>query len=196
MTERGNTGGPLKTVFVDRDGVINRDSPDYIKTCGEFHFLPGSVEALKLLSRRGYTVIVVTNQSVIGRGLTSPEELQRIFEKMKHGVKAAGGRIDDIMYCPHTPSDGCACRKPKPGMILEAAAKHSVDLETAVMIGDSTKDIRCGISAGVGKTVLVRTGNGEKALAELESAGIVPDHVADDLMGAASWIMERENIHG
>lgn len=184
-----------KTVFIDRDGVINRDSPDYIKTRAEFHFLPGSLEAFRLLSEHRYTVIVITNQSVIGRKLTSPDELQLIFEMMKQDIVKAGGLVTDIMFCPHTPSDHCQCRKPQPGMIFDARDKHGIDLATSVMIGDSVKDILCAENAGVGRTVLVKTGNGLKAHVELAARGTNPDYVADDLLDAVRWIISNDGIY-
>lgn len=191
----GEDHGTPKTVFIDRDGVINRDSPDYIKTRAEFHFLPGSLEAFRLLSEHLYTAIVITNQSVIGRKLTSPEELQLIFEMMKQDIVKAGGLVTDIMFCPHTPSDHCQCRKPQPGMIFDAREKYSIDLATSVMIGDSVKDILCAENAGVGRTVLVKTGNGLKAHAELSARGISPDYLAEDLLDAVRWIISNDGIY-
>ncbi len=187
---------PKKTVFIDRDGVINRDSPDYI-TCREaFHFLPGSLEAFRLLRENGYTAIVVTNQSVIGRKLTSPEELQMIFTLMTQAIDSAGGHVTDIMFCPHLPSDLCRCRKPAPGMIFDARDRHAIDLSTAVMIGDSAKDIECAANAGVGRAVLVSTGNGKQALANLLDKGMSPDHVAADLLDAVKWLIANDRNHG
>lgn len=185
-----------RTVFIDRDGVINRDSPDYIKSREEFHFLPGSLDAFRLLAMKGYAAIVVTNQSVIGRNLTTPQELQLIFRMMNEAIAEKGGHVLDIMFCPHTPSAGCRCRKPAPGMIFDARDRHGIDLESSVMIGDSAKDILCAKNAGVGTSVLVKTGNGAKALAELSARGTLPDHVADDLYAAVTWLISNDGIHG
>lgn len=199
MNDRENmVGGDTitpRTVFIDRDGVINRDSPDYIKTQAEFHFLPGSLEAFRVLAEHRYKAIVITNQSVIGRKLTTPEELQLIFEMMKQVIVKAGGFVTDIMFCPHTPSDHCQCRKPQPGMIFDARDKHSIDLATSVMIGDSVKDILCAENAGVGRTVLVKTGNGLKAHAELSARGLNPDYLAEDLLDAVRWIISNDGIY-
>lgn len=184
-----------KTVFIDRDGVINRDSPDYIKSCEEFVFLPGSLEALRTLARHNYDVIIITNQSVIGRGMVSPEGLREIFGTMTREVEAAGGRIKDICFCPHTPDDGCDCRKPKPGMILKARDTYAIDLDRSVMIGDSVKDILCAHNAGVGCAVLVLTGNGREALASLKETPQAPDHVAGDLLDAVTWLVEKDSGH-
>lgn len=195
-SEQNQRVNPKKTVFIDRDGVINRDSPDYIKCREEFHLLPGSLEAFRLLHENGFTAIVVTNQSVIGRKFTTPEELRLIFAKMTEAIDSSGGHVTDIMFCPHLPSDQCHCRKPAPGMILDARDRHAIDLSTAVMIGDSVKDIECAANAGVGRAVLVRTGNGKKALEKLMEKGLSPDHVADDLLDAVKWLISNDRTHG
>lgn len=192
--DKQNSGQIMKrTVFLDRDGVINRDSPLYIKSCEEFDFLPGSLEALRLLTLHQYDIIVITNQSIIGRGMVPPAELGRIFDKMTREVASAGGTIRDIFFCPHHPEDGCDCRKPKPAMILSAHEKHHIDLEQAVMIGDSAKDIQCARNAGVGTAVLVLTGNGPEALNRLKNGPDAPDHVAEDLLAAAAWLIDRDS---
>ena len=177
------------TVFLDRDGVINKDSADYIKHPSEFEFIPDSAEAVARLTRNGFRVILITNQSVIGRKMADPETLDAIFNKLKAGVAQAGGRIDDIFFCPHTPEENCDCRKPKPKMILDAAAKHGIDLSRSVMVGDSAKDIECAINAGCAATVLVQTGNGVQARVVLDQKGIRPDAVVQDLAAAVHWII-------
>lgn len=176
------------TVFIDRDGVINHDSDAYIKHPDEFHFIARSPDAIALLNAGGFQVILITNQSAVGRGMISGRTLDTIFQKMTHGVTKAGGRIKDIFFCPHTPDQGCNCRKPEPGMILQAVDRHDIDLKKTFMIGDSAKDIECGKNAGCAVTILVKTGNGEKALAALTQKGIAPDFIAKDLYEAACWI--------
>ena len=178
-----------KVVFLDRDGVINRDSPDYITSLLEFEFLPGSLEGLRRLAEAGFTCIVVTNQTAPARGLMATETLAAIHDRMLAEVEAAGGRILDIFICPHLPEESCSCRKPKPGMLLTAQKKHRIDFSSAVMIGDSVKDIECAHNAGVATTVLVQTGNGEKAVRELSALGIRPHHLALDLPAAVDWIV-------
>ena len=180
----------ITTVFIDRDGVINRDSPDYIKTEEAFHFLPQSREAFALLNASGLSAMVITNQSVIGRGWVTEKGLAAIFGKMTRGIEAAGGKVDGIFFCPHTPEEGCACRKPKPGLINTACSTHGIDPSTTVMIGDSAKDILCGKAAGCAATILVKTGNGEKALATLTENGTRPDHVAATLHDAVRWVID------
>jgi D-glycero-D-manno-heptose 1,7-bisphosphate phosphatase len=181
-----------KVVFLDRDGVINRDSPEYIKSWDEFEFLPGSLEAMALLTRSGFTIIVITNQSAIGRGMVAPETLSHTHSRMSEAVSAHGGRIRDIFFCPHHPDDGCDCRKPMPGLILKARDTHDIDLSDAVMVGDSAKDIDCARNAGCGASILVQTGNGLSAAATLAETGIRPDCQATDLLDAAHWILKRE----
>ena len=168
--------------------MINHDSDTYIKHPDEFHFISKSPDAIALLNAGGFQVILITNQSAVGRGMISGRTLDAVFKKMTQGVEQAGGRIKDIFFCPHTPDQGCDCRKPKPGMILQAVACHGIDLKKAFMVGDSAKDIECGKNVGCAKTILVKTGNGEKALAALTKKGIAPDFIAKDLYEAACWI--------
>ncbi len=179
------------TVFLDRDGVINEDSPDYIKCWAEFRFIPGSLEAIARLTRSGWSVIVITNQSAINRRMVALTELETMHRKLRQAVCASGGRIRDIFVCPHRPDEGCACRKPKPGLILAARERYGLDLASAVMVGDSVKDILAGRAAGCGRTVLVQTGNGRTAGQTLEKNGQPPDHVAADLDRAVRWILDR-----
>ncbi len=176
------------TVFLDRDGVINADSPDYIKNPSEFHFLENSPEAVALLCKNGFDVILITNQSVINRKMASHNDLEAIFNKMKKGIEKAGGKIKDIFFCPHMPDQGCTCRKPRPGLILQAAEKYGIDLTNSCMVGDSVKDMECAENAGCGARVLVKTGNGEKAARILKKRAVQPDCICKDLMAAAEWI--------
>jgi D-glycero-D-manno-heptose 1,7-bisphosphate phosphatase len=176
-------------VFLDRDGVINRDSHDYIRTWSEFAFYPGSLEALRRLHEAGCTVVVVTNQSAIARGITTEAAVEDIHRRLKGCAEAAGGPIADILYCPHGPGHGCTCRKPAPGLIRRACSRHGIDPKTSVLIGDSARDIRSARAAGCGITVLVRTGNGVSAEQELRESGEPPDHVAADLPAAVRWLL-------
>lgn len=181
----------LNTIFLDRDGVINVDSPDYIKIPDEFHFIPGSAKAIGLLTAHGFDVILITNQSVINRKMVTSSTLEAIFDKLKTGVTAEGGRIKDIFFCPHAPHENCSCRKPLPGLILQSQKKYDLNLEETCMVGDSAKDIMCARNAGCGKAVLVKTGNGVNALKTLQAQGHFPDHVVPDLMAAARLIIQH-----
>ena len=178
-----------KVVFLDRDGVINLDSSDYITSWSEFKFIPRSIEAIKALTFKGFNVIVITNQSVINRNMVSGKGLEHIHASMKNEVKSKGGLIKDIFFCPHIPEDNCDCRKPKPGLIFQAQKAYSIDLKDAVMVGDSAKDIECARNAGCGKAVLVKTGNGAKAEKTLSEKKIYPDYIAQDLYEAVQWIV-------
>ena len=133
MPSKTENFSPEKFIFLDRDGVINRDSSEYIKTWEEFEFLPGSLGALQRLTAEGYRIIVITNQSIIGRGWVSLETLEEIFTRMKAEIANNGGRIHDIFFCPHTPGEGCSCRKPEPGLIARAAQTHNIDISATTI---------------------------------------------------------------
>lgn len=178
-----------KTVFLDRDGVINVDSPDYIKSWKEFAFIDGSLEAIRRLTQNDFQIFLVTNQSMINRGMVPLSELEYMFSMMKQEIHAWGGRITDIFYCPHTPEDHCRCRKPLPGLIQQAQNAYEIDMDRAFMVGDSVRDIECGRNAGCGKSILVLSGNGPEAREILTRKGIFPDHIAENLLDAAQWII-------
>jgi len=180
---------PEKFIFLDRDGVINRDSSEYVKSWEEFEFLPGSLEALKRLTAGGYRIIVITNQSIIGRKWVPLETLEEIFTRMKAEIANNGGRIYDIFFCPHTPDEGCHCRKPEPGLIARAAQTHNIDISATTMVGDSAKDIICAKKAGCQYSVLVKTGNYNAARKILQDENLSPDVIAGDLQEAVDWIL-------
>ena len=183
---------PLKkVVFLDRDGVINYDSPEYIKNRSEFKFIPGSIEAVTDLTQNGFTSIVISNQSALSRKLISPEELDDIHKMMKKTIASTGGWITEIFFCPHMPDDGCECRKPEPGLIFRAQRKYNISLVDSVMVGDSIKDIECARNAGCGAAVLVKSGNNREAANALRRKRIFPDHVAQNLREAVKWIIGR-----
>ncbi|MBT8342014.1 MAG: D-glycero-beta-D-manno-heptose 1,7-bisphosphate 7-phosphatase [Desulfatitalea sp.] len=177
-----------KVAFLDRDGVINRDSPHYIKNWGEYEFLPGSLEALKRLNQLGIHVIVITNQSIINRGMVPAQVLAHTHARLREAVRQAGGLIHDIFFCPHRPDENCSCRKPKPGLIRQAAQRHAIDPGATVMVGDSAKDILCGHAAGCRATILVRTGNFELAEKALASQAVQPNATPHDLLRAVPVI--------
>ncbi len=181
------------TVFLDRDGVINIDSADYIKDESEFFFIEKSPEAVSMLCKAGIDVIIITNQSAIDRGLTTKTRLEKIFNKMKSGIYDAGGEIKDIFYCPHHPAKGCTCRKPRPGLILKAQKKYGIDLLNSCMVGDSAKDIECAVNAGCGLSILVGASNGRKAKNQLAEKGVKPDFTAENLFEAVEWLLNELN---
>lgn len=135
-------------VLLDRDGIINRMRPDYVKRWEEVEIIPGSLDTLARLSRRGCELIVLTNQSAIGRGLVTRETVDEIHDRMASLIEGRGGKIRDFLVCPHTPADGCDCRKPAPGLLLRARDELGVDLTDAVMVGDQLSDIEAARAAG------------------------------------------------
>ena len=178
------------TVFLDRDGVINKESELFIKDWSEFFFLPGSLEAFRLFEDAGLQVIIVTNQSAIARNLITLSALEEIHTNLRAAVENAGGHIADIYYCPHGPADNCQCRKPKPGLILNACRDHGINPEKSFLVGDSLRDIQSAQAAGC-KTVLVRTGNGGKTERRLAAEGIRCNAIQNDLRDAALWIVQQ-----
>lgn len=180
-----------RVVFLDRDGVINRDSPDFIKSWAEFEFIPGSLEALRRLYETGHSLVLVTNQSGVGRGLIPPQALADIHRNLKTAAAEAGACIREIFYCPHRPEEGCRCRKPAAGLVEQACRRYRIDLGASVLVGDSLRDIECGLRAGCGRTVLVRTGKGEASLAALAASRLRVDYCAADLREAAEWMIRK-----
>ena len=149
----------VSLVILDRDGVINHDSDDYIKSPDEWQPLPGSLEAIARLCRADYTVVVATNQAGVGRGLFSQEMLIRIHRKMASSIRDKGGRLDSVFFCPHSPAEQCGCRKPKPGMLLEISDRLGIRLSGVPVVGDSLRDLEAAEAAGA-IPVLVKTGRG------------------------------------
>jgi D-glycero-D-manno-heptose 1,7-bisphosphate phosphatase len=155
----------MKIVILDRDGVINHDSDQFIKNPDEWLPIDGSLEAIARLSQAGYRVVVATNQSGVGRGLFDMATLNAIHEKMHRAVMQAGGRIDAIFFCPHTADADCNCRKPRSGMIEAIAERYNVDLKEVPAIGDSLRDLEAAARLGA-QPILVLTGKGTKTQAK------------------------------
>jgi len=173
-------------VCLDRDGVLNEDRDDYIKSVAEFVMLPGAAEAVARLNRAGYPVVVVTNQSAVGRGYITLDTLEAIHTELRRRLSAAGAELAKIYYCPHRPDEGCDCRKPRPGMLLQAARDFGVDPAEIVFIGDTRGDVEAGHAAGC-RTVLVRTGKDGKV--DVSAWPVQPDAVVADLSAAMDWIL-------
>lgn len=178
----------MKLVILDRDGVINEDSDDYIKSPEEFRFIPGSLEAIARLNQAGYRVAVATNQSGVARGYFELDTLNEMHEKLRRGLAAVGGHVDAIVFCPHGPEDACQCRKPLPGMLQEIAERFSRGLTGVPVIGDSQRDLEAAAAVGA-RPMLVRTGKGERTLKKGELPEGTP--VFDNL-GAAVDALLRE----
>ena len=173
-------------VILDRDGVINEDSDDYIKSPDEFIPLPGSIDAIADLCRAGFRIAIATNQSGIARGLYSPATLELIHDKLRREVEAAGGTLPAIFHCPHGPDDGCDCRKPRPGLLHQIAARFDRDLEGVPFVGDSARDLEAAAAVGA-QPMLVRTGYGRNTERGLAEKSAIP--VFDDLRDAARSII-------
>jgi D-glycero-D-manno-heptose 1,7-bisphosphate phosphatase len=170
----------MNLVILDRDGTINYDSDDFIKSPQEWVPIPGSIEAIARLNRAGYKVVVATNQSGVARGYFDMDVLNRIHNKMIDAVRDHGGEIDGIFFCPHSPDDNCKCRKPKPGLYQEIAKRLNTNLTGAYAVGDSKRDIEAARTGGA-IPVLVRTGKGERTLARPEPEFLEGVPVFDDL---------------
>lgn len=163
----------MKLIILDRDGVINEDSDNYIKTADEFIPYPDSLKAIARLNRAGYQVAIATNQSGIGRGYYDEATLSAMHEKLAQQLKSLGGHVDYIAVCPHSPDTPCDCRKPLPGLLQEIARHFDTRLDDVIMVGDKLADIQAARAAGA-KPVLVKTGKGERTLAGGEGLDDVP----------------------
>lgn len=181
---------PMKIIVLDRDGVINHDSDNYIRSPDEFKPITGSIEAIVNLSKAGYTVCVATNQSGIGRGYFDAEILSDMHHLLCSMVEQAGGSIDGIFYCPHLPEENCTCRKPGTGLLEQIENEFATELGASYFVGDSLKDIQAAVSFGC-SPILVRTGKGavtEKALQEEPTLNAA---IYDDLSSAVTDILGR-----
>jgi D-glycero-D-manno-heptose 1,7-bisphosphate phosphatase len=179
----------VKLVILDRDGVINRDSDQFIKSPDEWRPLPGALEAVARMNHAGFRVVIATNQSGVGRGLFEMATLNAIHEKMHRALALASGHVDAVFFCPHTADAQCECRKPKTGMLKEIAVRFGIDLAGVPCIGDSLRDLIAADAAGA-QPILVLTGKGEKTLRE----GGFPANtvIFPDLAFAASALLTEE----
>ncbi len=186
---------PRRAVFLDRDGTLNID-PGYLNSPDDLRLFPGVPEGLKKLREAGFLLVVVSNQSGVGRGLIDPANLPRIHDRMDQILRPQGAWIDHFELCIHHPEDGCECRKPKGKLLTDAARLLGIDLKQSFMVGDKPVDQGAAAAAGVRGFVLVRTGEGAKAEAELRRSGQHPDFVADGLSQAADWILAAPSSLG
>jgi D-glycero-D-manno-heptose 1,7-bisphosphate phosphatase len=175
-----------KAFFLDRDGTICEDV-NYLWRPDELRLFPFAAEAVRLLKENGFLVILITNQSGIARGFFDENALSKIHEKLVSELAEQNAKFDAIYFCPHNTDDNCACRKPKTGMIEQAAKDFSIDLENSWMIGDKAIDVETGFNAGT-KTALVLTGYGQEEIVNLERK---PDIVAENLFEAVKKIIEK-----
>jgi len=176
----------MKILVLDRDGVINEDSAEYIKSADEWRPIPGSIEAIARASRAGFAIAVASNQSGLARGLFDLDALTEIHDRMIEAVENEGGRIDIITWCPHHPDDDCACRKPRAGLLRRIESELGASLIGQWFVGDSARDLEAARAAGM-VPVLVRTGNGAKTEKEINNDEV---RVFDDLAGAVGELLK------
>jgi D-glycero-D-manno-heptose 1,7-bisphosphate phosphatase len=179
----------VKAVLLDRDGVINVDQDGYVTCWSQFRLLAGAIEGLRQLTAAGYRLAVVTNQAAVGRGLASADEVDELNARMVSTLAEGDVRIDTVLCCPHAPEEGCACRKPQPGLLVEAARRLGVVPADTCVIGDWVDDIAAARAAGCAVPILVMTGRGRRALPLVRAAGLGPFLVARDLLVAAQAIV-------
>lgn len=183
---------PIKLVILDRDGTINHDSDEYIKTADEWQPLPGALEAIAKLNHAGWHVIVVSNQSGLGRGLFDVSDLNDIHAKMHRLLAAVGGRIDAVFYCPHAPDEVCNCRKPKSGLYEQIAERYNLDMKNVPTVGDSARDLIAGASMGC-EPHLVLTGKSAALKGRALPADFPPGtQVHADLAAFAEFFIQRQ----
>nr|MDP2190713.1 D-glycero-beta-D-manno-heptose 1,7-bisphosphate 7-phosphatase [Rhodoferax sp.] len=182
----------MKLVILDRDGTINEDSTEFIKTPEEWTPLPGALEAIARLNHAGWHVVIASNQSGLGRGLFDVATLNAMHAKMHRMLAAVGGRVDAVFYCPHAADEGCRCRKPEPGLFEQIGERYGLDLHDVPMVGDSARDMLAGVAAGC-EPHLVLTGKGEAY-----RGGSLPDtfpkatRVHVDLAAFAAFLIAQE----
>lgn len=181
----------MRAIFLDRDGVICENRSDYVKSWREFKFLPGAKQSLAALRYLGLPIIVVTNQSAIGRGIVQTDIVERIHKRMVAEIQAYGGHINRVYCCPHHPEEGCNCRKPQSGMLLQAAQELEIDLAQSYMVGDAVTDLTAGQQVGC-HSILVLTGRGLPQLASALGSVNKQFTITRDLMQAAAHIYRRE----
>lgn len=184
----------MKLIFIDRDGVINRDprgwtEHDYVTSVEQFHFLPGSLEAIRKLADSGYEIAVISNQAGINKGYYTTGALNEITRFMLEQIQKSGGRIRSVHYCPHRSEDNCNCRKPRTGMLEEAASGTDARFSDTYFIGDGLMDVESGKRAGC-RTVLVLSG--KTSMEDVNGSGIKPDFIKKDLREAVDFILSRE----
>jgi len=177
-----------KLVILDRDGVINEDSDAYVKSVGEWIPLEGSINAIARMSRAGYHICVATNQSGVARGLLTENELKEMHHRLCSLVEAKGGVVDGVFYCPHGPDEGCRCRKPAPGLLLEIGKTFGIPLHDVPVVGDSERDLLAALKVGC-QPVLVKTGNGEQTLLTADPTVLSRTRVFADLATFADSLL-------
>lgn len=181
----------MRAIFLDRDGVICYNRSDYVKSWQEFRFLPGAKQSLVALGRLGFAIVVVTNQSAVGRGIVKAATVEEIHRRMVAELASYGARVDRIFYCPHHPEAECNCRKPKPGLLVKAADEMGIDLSQSYMIGDAASDLIAGQTAGC-RSILLLSGRGLRQIAPALSTVNRSFTIMRSLVQAAGYILKAE----
>lgn len=183
------SGGPA--LFLDRDGVVIENRTEYVRSWDDVAILPGALQALAHVRETPYRIVLVTNQSAVGRGLITQEGAREINVRLQRTLAGRGVSVEEVFLCPHLPEDDCACRKPKPGLLLLAADALHIDLSRSILIGDAVSDLQAGIAAGVGTVAMVRTGRGREQEALLASEGLAGRPVFDTLAAALDALLSH-----
>lgn len=178
-------------IFLDRDGVIIENREEYVRSWSDVEFFPAALAALRNFSSSPYRIVLVTNQSAVGRGLITLAQAESLNQRITAAVVDNGGRVDGTWMCPHAPQAHCDCRKPRPGLLLQAAEALNLDLSRSFMIGDALSDLQAGRAAGVREAMLVRTGRGRRQAALPEAALLQPFGVFDSLAEALDHISSQ-----
>jgi histidinol-phosphate phosphatase family protein len=181
------------SIFLDRDGVLIENRSDYVRDWSQVKIIPEAVRALSLAPIKKYKVVIVTNQSAVGRGLILLKTAEEINQRLFNLIRDEGGQIDGVYMCPHKPEDGCSCRKPLPGLLLQAAKDLSLDLKRSWMIGDAWSDVQAGEAAGLRGTILLRTGRGTEQLLQARLEKVTDNLVFDNLPLAFEAILSIDN---
>jgi D-glycero-D-manno-heptose 1,7-bisphosphate phosphatase len=176
-------------IILDRDGVIIENRDDYVRSWADVEVYPQALRALADAKRSAFKIVIITNQAGVGKGIIPLETATEINQRLVQAIEEAGGRVDGLYMCPHTPQDDCECRKPRPGMILQAERELSLDLSHSWMIGDALSDLQAGRAAGVGHLVLVSTGRGTRQAQLAESANLGPYQLYADLNAALQHLL-------
>jgi D-glycero-D-manno-heptose 1,7-bisphosphate phosphatase len=183
-------------IFLDRDGVIIENRDDYVRSWSDVEVYPQALRALASASRSSYKIVIITNQAGVGNGIIPLQTATEINQRLVQIIEKAGGRVDGLYMCPHTPQDQCECRKPRPGMILQAERELTLDLPRSWMIGDALSDLQAGRAAGVGHIALVRTGRGAQQAQLPESANLGPFRLYADLKDALQHLLNIPSVDG
>jgi D-glycero-D-manno-heptose 1,7-bisphosphate phosphatase len=180
-------------IFLDRDGVLIENRSDYVRDWSQAKIIPEAIHALSLAPVRNYRIVIVTNQSAIGQGLVLQENVDEINRRLVNVIQHHGGHVDAIYVCPHRPDDDCFCRKPRPGLLLQAAKELSLDLQRSWMIGDAWSDVQAGEAAGMRGTILLKTGRGTEQLLQARLEKVTGHLVFDNLPLAFQAIFSIDN---